>query len=94
MQKIDKVTVHDKGAELAALVTFHLKGSDPAYIKNFLTNKNINVSISIRNFAVIDYDAKKVDWTIRVSPHYYNTVDEADRVLEAVREISNPRQQG
>lgn len=94
LREIDKVTVHDKGAELAGLVTFHLNGSDPVYIKKFLANKNINVAISIRNFAVIDYDAKKVDWTIRVSPHYYNTADEADRLFEAVREISTSKPRG
>lgn len=87
LQKITGITLHDKGPDPAGLVTFHLKGSDPEFIKNFLSKKNINVVTSYRNFAVIDYDEKKVEWTIRVSPHYFNTIHEADLFLDAMHEI-------
>ncbi len=87
LQEIKGVSTQDKGPSLAGLVTFHLKGSDPVFIKKHMLMKNINVVTSVRNYAVIDYDEKKVDWTIRVSPHYYNTIEEADQLLAEVKEL-------
>ncbi|HWK02505.1 MAG TPA: aminotransferase class V-fold PLP-dependent enzyme [Puia sp.] len=89
--KIGGVTVHDKGPELGALVTFHLKGGEPEAIKKYLLQKKINVVTSYRRFAVLDYAAKQVDWTIRVSPHYFNTIEEADALVREVRDFrENP----
>ena len=88
LNKINGVTTHDKGPNLGGLVTFHLKGTDAETVKKELLKKCINTVTSYRNFAVIDYDEKQVDWTIRVSPHYYNTIDEINIFLESVRELS------
>ncbi|PSL44336.1 selenocysteine lyase/cysteine desulfurase [Chitinophaga niastensis] len=88
LQKIDGITICDKGPDLGGLVTFHLKGAAPEQIKKYLLEKKINVVTSYRNFAVLDFDEKQVDWAIRVSPHYYNTIMEADLLIQAVRELS------
>ncbi|MDH4058188.1 MAG: aminotransferase class V-fold PLP-dependent enzyme [Cyclobacteriaceae bacterium] len=88
LQRIDGVSVHDKGAKLGGLTTFHIKGSTPEHIKTELLDRTINVSTSIRNNAVLDYDEKGIDWTVRASPHYYNTINEVDLFLDAVAEIS------
>lgn len=87
LKEIEGVTTYDKGPDVGALVTFHLKGSEPELIKKYLLEKGINVVTSYRNFAVLDYDEKKVDWTIRVSPHYYNTIAELDQLVNAVRAL-------
>jgi selenocysteine lyase/cysteine desulfurase len=42
---------------------------------------------SYRNVAVIDYDEKKVAWAVRASPHYFNTKEEIDLFIEALRNI-------
>jgi selenocysteine lyase/cysteine desulfurase len=88
LTEIDRVTVQDRGPSLAALVTFHMQGSNADFIKAELLKERINVVTSIRNFAVIDYDRKGVDWTIRVSPHYYNTREELDLFLDVVKRMS------
>ncbi|SHN31069.1 aminotransferase class V-fold PLP-dependent enzyme [Mucilaginibacter sp. OK098] len=85
---IDKVRVLDRGLELGGLVTFNVAGSDPVYLAGELLKRKINVVPSYRNFAVIDFDEKNVKWAIRASPHYYNTVDEIDQFIEAVKEIT------
>jgi selenocysteine lyase/cysteine desulfurase len=86
--EIEGIRVYDKGSDPAGIVSFHLDGSDPDYIKNYLSGKKINVTTSNRNVAVIDFDEKQVDWTIRVSPHYYITIRELDQFLGAVKEIA------
>lgn len=84
---IDKVTVLDRGPELGGLVTFNVAGSDPVYLTEQLLRRKINVVPSYRGFAVIDFDEKNVKWAIRASPHYYNTIDEIDQFIEAVKEL-------
>jgi selenocysteine lyase/cysteine desulfurase len=85
---IDKVRVLDRGPELGGLVTFNVAGSDPVYLTGELLKRKINVVPSYRSFAVIDFDEKNVIWAIRASPHYYNTIDEIDQFIEAVKEIT------
>jgi selenocysteine lyase/cysteine desulfurase len=87
LSAMDKVRVLDRGPEVGGLVTFTVKGSEPKYLVSELQKRRINVVPSYRGFAVIDFDEKQVEWAIRASPHYYNTVDEIDAFLGALREI-------
>jgi len=84
---INKVKVLDKGPELGGLVTFHVKEGDPLQLTKELLQKKINVVPSYRQFAVMDFDEKKVAWALRASPHYYNTKSEIDHFIESLKEI-------
>lgn len=83
---IDKVRVLDRGPEVGGLVTFTVAGSEPVHLTTQLLKRKINVVPSYRNFAVIDFDEKKATWAIRASPHYYNTEDEIEAFIEAVKQ--------
>ncbi len=87
LSAMNKVRVLDKGPETGGLVTFTVQGSQPKYIVDALRNKKINVVPSYRGFAVIDFDEKQVEWAIRASPHYYNTMDEINTFLDEVQKI-------
>ena len=87
LSKINTVRVLDKGPEVGGLVTFTVEDSEPKYIVDELLKRKINVVPSFRNFAIIDFDEKGVKWAVRASPHYYNTVEEIDLFIEAVKEI-------
>jgi selenocysteine lyase/cysteine desulfurase len=87
LSAIDKIRVLDRGEEKGAIVTFHAEGSDPVYIVNELLKRKINVVPSYRAFGVIDFDEKGVKWAVRASPHYYNSLDEIDAFVGALREI-------
>ena len=87
LSQIDKVRVLDKGPELSALVTFHVKGSNPEFIVSELLKRKINVVPSYRAFGIIDFDEKGIEWAIRASPHYYTTMDEIIFFIESIREI-------
>jgi selenocysteine lyase/cysteine desulfurase len=84
---IDKVRVLDRGPEKCALVTFHVHGADPVHIVQELLGRKINVVPSYKQFAVIDFDEKGVQWAVRASPHYYNTLDEVDFFVEELKAI-------
>lgn len=84
---LDKVRVLDRGPETGGLVTFTVKGSQPRYLVEELLKRKINVVPSYRGFAVIDFDEKQVEWAIRASPHYYNTIEEIDVFLDALKQL-------
>jgi len=87
LQSLNGVRILDKGPELAGLVTFTVRGSDPVLMVNELLKRNINVVPSYRAFGVIDFDEKGVKWAVRASPHYYNTLDELQYFIDSLKEI-------
>ncbi|MEW6735902.1 MAG: aminotransferase class V-fold PLP-dependent enzyme [Acidobacteriota bacterium] len=87
LSAIDKVRVLDRGPEVGGLVTFTIKDSQPEYLVNELLKRKINVVPSYRDFAVIDFDEKQVKWAIRASPHYFNTTDEINEFVYALKQI-------
>jgi len=87
LSTLDKVRVLDRGPELGGLVTFTVRGAQPKHLADQLLKRKINVVPSYRNFAVIDFDEKGVEWALRASPHYYNTMEEIQVFLSALKDI-------
>ncbi|WFB06113.1 aminotransferase class V-fold PLP-dependent enzyme [Streptomyces sp. LX-29] len=87
LQTVPGVRLLDRGPRLAALVTFAVEGWRPQEFKAAVDAFGINSALSFREFAQYDFGDKDVDWCLRLSPHYYNTEDEVDRVADAVAEL-------
>jgi selenocysteine lyase/cysteine desulfurase len=87
LSQIDSIKVLDRGPEVGGLVTFHVQGAEPRYIVSELLKRKINVVPSFRAFGIIDFDEKGVEWAIRASPHYYNTISEFDLFIQGIKEI-------
>jgi selenocysteine lyase/cysteine desulfurase len=84
---LDGVTVLDRGPRLAGIVTVSVEGRTPQDLVTALRERGINTSSQTRLDAVLDYDAKGVDGALRLSPHYFNTLEELDLAVEALRDI-------
>jgi selenocysteine lyase/cysteine desulfurase len=82
---IDHVTVLDRGRERCAIVSVATGDVDPQELMAALRERSINVSAQSRVSAVLDYDDKDVAASLRISPHYYNTEDEIDNAVAAIR---------
>jgi selenocysteine lyase/cysteine desulfurase len=80
--------VLDRGAELAAIVTVEVAGKAAPALVRELRTRGINTSASLRDYAVIDMDEKRAASAIRLSPHYYNTEEELDAAVEAIRSLA------
>lgn len=86
LSTINRIRVLDKGPEVGGLITFTVADVDLNPILDELLKRRINVVPSYRKFAVIDFDEKGVEWAIRASPHYYNTKEEVDLFIDALKE--------
>ncbi|MDA0634024.1 aminotransferase class V-fold PLP-dependent enzyme [Nonomuraea sp. MCN248] len=85
---IPGVRVLDRGAQLAALVTFDVEGWDPQRFKSAVDARGVNSALSFREFAQYDFADKDVEWALRLSPHYYNTEAEVDTVAGTIAELA------
>jgi selenocysteine lyase/cysteine desulfurase len=85
---INDLALLDLGKDRSSIITVRIPGWQPQDLLETLRSQNINTSISYRIFALIDFEKKGVDWALRVSPHYFNTEEEIDLLLNSLRELT------
>lgn len=75
-----------EGSE-AAIVTLNKEGLSAPDIKAALEKQGIAVQVANVIHTRLDLGARGIETTLRVSPHYYNTVEELDRFLDALEAL-------
>ncbi len=88
LQSVDGLRQMDRGAQRCAIVTLHVRGWDMTELMLELRRRRLNTSVSSREDGVIDMDGKGVKQVLRVSPHYYNTLDELDDLVAQLRDLT------
>ncbi len=83
------VRVLDRGRERCGIVTAEIAGYDARDVVNRLREEAINVSATLREYAVLDMDEKRVQSAVRISPHYYNTKTEINIAVGALEEFAS-----
>jgi cysteine desulfurase/selenocysteine lyase len=81
------VDLRDLGAEKCGIVTFTREGKAPGEIKARLAERRIHVTVSTVSSTRLDMEARGLTELVRASVHYYNTEDELDRFVEALRSL-------
>ncbi|MBO6185430.1 MAG: aminotransferase class V-fold PLP-dependent enzyme [Chryseobacterium sp.] len=74
--------VLDIGKNLSSIVTFCGPDNDLENIQKVLRENNVFFSASYKHSALIDFTDKKVDGAVRLSPHYFNTLEEIEKVSD------------
>lgn len=82
---IDGVTVRDQGLTKAAIVTFTVDGVTAIDVQRVLAAERINVNVQLNKYAWLDLGERGLDEIVRSSVHYYNTDEEVDLLVDAVR---------
>jgi selenocysteine lyase/cysteine desulfurase len=88
LAELSGIRVLDRGSELASIVTVEVAGWDATELSRQLRTRGINTSASLRAYAVIDMDEKRAASALRLSPHYYNTEEEIERVVDELRTLT------
>ena len=87
LSTLEGVTVYDKGSRLGNLITFKKADISLEDLKEHLDDHNVFYSVSTLEWGLIDFKEKGVEWVIRFSPHYFNTLAEMDRVTEILAAV-------
>ena len=84
LKQIKTITLYDYGDQLSNIITFTKSNIGKEESLSYLQNKKVVCGASERFSALIDFDLKGLSWAIRLSPHYFNTEEEIDRVAEII----------
>jgi selenocysteine lyase/cysteine desulfurase len=79
--------VLDRGREPCAIVTVEIPGVHAPDAVAELRRRRINTSATLRWYGLRDLGSRGIESAVRISPHYYNTADEVDATIGALREI-------
>ena len=87
LAELARVRVLDRGRDRCAIVTADVPGHEATGIVDELHRRHINASASLGWYGLIDMAEKNAVSAVRLSPHYYNTLEEVDAAVEALGEI-------
>jgi selenocysteine lyase/cysteine desulfurase len=85
LSALDGVSVRDQGRTRAAIVTFTVDGVSAEAVRRALAAERINVNVQVKQWAWLDLGKRGLDEVVRSSVHYYNTEEEVDVLVDAVR---------
>lgn len=88
LDAIPGVAVRDLGRERCGIVTFTVAGVEAGAVKAALAARAIHIAVTETRMTRLDMEARGIAAMPRASVHAYNTEDEVDRFLEAIRAIT------
>ena len=81
------IRVHDIGTDRSAIVSFTVRGREVRGVTAALAEAGVHVSVSEPSSTLLDATTRALPDLIRASPHYYNTEDEGDLLVEVCRGV-------
>lgn len=86
LSQLPSVRLLDQGQSLASLITLFSERRSAADLKASLLAEHINTSVITWGGAILDFDRKGMKTAIlRISPHYFNTDDEINTLVDALK---------
>lgn len=85
LAELPEIQVHDKGRRRCGIVTFSDRRRPAEEVAGALRAQGINVSVSRPEQARLDLDERGLPAIVRASVHCFNTDEELDRLVTAVR---------
>ena len=87
LEAIDGVDITDQGAERCGIVTFCAAQRDAYQIVAAMAARGIHTTVSDGSGTLVSFERRGLVAVVRASLHYYNTEDEIERFVAALREI-------
>jgi len=87
LKSVPGVTLADLGVTKGAIVTFAVAGKEHVALKQQLRDQGINVSVSTQLSSRLDLRGRGLKDVMRASVHVYNTDEELDRFVAALRPL-------
>ncbi|MCS3528890.1 aminotransferase class V-fold PLP-dependent enzyme [Chryseobacterium sp. JUb7] len=77
----------DIGTHLSSIITFCSPDGDLEKIQKVLRENNVFFSVTYKNSALIDFTNKNINGIVRLSPHYFNTLEEIEKVSQILKSV-------
>ena len=84
LAQLEGVRVLDRGSDPCAIVTAEIGSLDARNLVRSLFERGINTTATLQWFGLLDLGPRAVTTALRMSPHYYNTEDEMEALLDAL----------
>lgn len=84
LRGIDGVSILDEGTYLSNIITLKKRGLEQAEMDNYLKAHHVYFSIGRARNALLDARKKGIEWFLRISPHYFNTKEESDQLVDII----------
>ncbi|MDF9797114.1 cysteine desulfurase/selenocysteine lyase [Catalinimonas alkaloidigena] len=87
LSALSGVRLFDQGTRKCNIISLQKEGKSLEQIQAKLDAENVIYSTANRSSALLDFDKKGIDWVVRLSPHYFNTLEEIDQVVDIIDHI-------
>lgn len=84
LRSLPGVTIRDLGRNPSAIVSFTLAGREAGEVVATADRAGITIGASNPSSTRLDAEARHLPPLVRASPHYYNSEDEVDRLIDLV----------
>ncbi|XLS29670.1 aminotransferase class V-fold PLP-dependent enzyme [Flavobacteriaceae bacterium M23B6Z8] len=84
MESLDGIHLLDVGPKLSNILTFYRENTSLDKMKYLLDANRVDYTVSYENYAARELINANVEWVVRLSPHYFNTPDELNNLVEAI----------
>lgn len=81
------VIIRDLGSNPSSIVSFSVDGMDASAVTSAAAARNIVIGMSKPQSTRLDAEARDLPIICRASPHYYNTTDDVDRLIELCADL-------
>ncbi|MBH5371288.1 aminotransferase class V-fold PLP-dependent enzyme [Bradyrhizobium glycinis] len=83
------ITIRDLGRAPGAIVSFTMNGYEAEAIVSSAATAGITIGTSDPSSTRIDAEIRELPPLVRASPHYYNTQEEIDRLIDHVANLAS-----
>lgn len=84
LSQVDGITLRDRGKRKCGIVTFEAKRESATALAIRLREHGVNISVSDRESAQLDFSGRGIAELARASVHYFNTESEVDKFCSLV----------
>lgn len=84
---IEGARIRDLGTRQCAIVSFTIDKLDPRKTVLALREQGINMGASEPSSTRLDAEARQLPALMRIAPHYYNTHEEVDTFIQALKRL-------
>ena len=81
--------VLDSGKGTAPIIPIHTENAEGETAFQALIDNKVNATLIPKRWAPMDESLKEAGWAIRISPHYYTSSEDADKLLNVLDAVSS-----